>query len=63
MPKICLSKKIQKSKFHDFTHAWGKFVGKGYLKSEPQYAYKRYAYKKTFSAKQYVCMYIFPIAQ
>ena len=92
MLKICLSKKIQKSKFHDLTYAWAEWVGKGYqndehfeictiqiakttnlshqlgqsinfhsqytktrlrnmlkmclvfLKSEPRYAYKRYAY-------------------
>ena len=30
MLKMCLSKNIQKSKFHDLTCAWGKWVGKGY---------------------------------
>ena len=28
--KICLFKNIEKSKFHDFTHAWGMGVGGGY---------------------------------
>ena len=30
MLKICLSKNIQKSKFHDLTYAWGEWVGKEY---------------------------------
>ena len=31
---LCLSKNIQKSKFHDVTHAWVEGLGKGYQKEE-----------------------------
>ena len=34
MLKMCLSQNTQKSKFHDFTYAWGKCVGKGYQNEE-----------------------------
>ena len=30
MLEICLSKNIQKNKFHDLTYARGELVGKGY---------------------------------
>ena len=34
MLKICLSKNIQKSKFHGLTYAWGEWVVKGYQNEE-----------------------------
>ena len=34
MLKVCLSKKVQKSKFHHLIHTWGKEVGKGYENEE-----------------------------
>ena len=33
-PQICLSKNIQKSKSHDLTNLWGKWVGKRYQNKE-----------------------------
>ena len=34
MLEICLSKNIQKSKFHGLTYAWEEWVGKGHQKDE-----------------------------
>ena len=34
MLKICLSKNVQKRKFHDLTHAWWVEVCKGYENKE-----------------------------
>ena len=34
MLKICLSKNIQKSKFHNLTYAWGMWDGKAYQNEE-----------------------------
>ena len=34
MLKICLSKNIQKGKFHVSTHVWGEGVGRGFQNEE-----------------------------
>ena len=34
MLKICLSKNIEKSKFHDLTQTWRKWGGRGYQNEE-----------------------------
>ena len=34
MLNICLSKNVQKSKFHDLTHVLGETVGRGYQNEE-----------------------------
>ena len=34
MLKICLSRNIQKNKFHDLIHTWGDEVGRGYQNEE-----------------------------